>query len=89
MHDTKRYFTHHNKWNSLLMLLWQSKTCNLYHKTAQYKETGFYFMILHIDSHTEAKNDLADIVEVAMRHGFLTDRLAQFVQQNMQLIFRR
>jgi len=37
---------------------------------------------------TEMSNNLANIIEVAMWHSFLTDRLAQFIQQNVQLIFR-
>jgi len=42
-----------------------------------------------VDSQVETNNNLPNIVEVSMRHSFLTDRLTQFIQQNMQLIFRR
>ena len=32
-------------------------------------------------------NNLPNIVEVTMRNGFLTDRLAQLIEQNVELVF--
>jgi len=33
-------------------------------------------------------NNLANVIKVPMWHSFLTDRLTQLIQQNVQLVFR-